>query len=427
MNEELLQYIWQMGLFDHESLLSTDNETITIVKRGNINYNSGPDFSNARIRINEADWVGNVEIHIHSDDWYLHNHHLNADYNNTVLHVVMIQGKPTQRQDGSMVPTLIIKDKIIDSVLFQYQKLFKNEQNIPCQYFFPNLDHFTITQTLERALFTRIERKSEQVFKWLKQENEHWQTVLYKSLARSFGFNINGDPFEQLASELPLSVLGKHKNDAIAIESLIFGIAGFLDENNNDDYQKKLKKEWQFYRTKYGLNSMNNKIFKFMQMRPSNFPTYRLAQFSSLIHLSSHLFDRLIEFQKKEDILNLLKVEPQIYWQTHYTFAKETKKMNNELSSMSKNIIVINGVLPVLFAYAKHTGNNDLTQKVLDVLYSLAPEKNKITDFFKTLGLRIPTAFESQALIELKTKNCDQLNCLKCPIGHKVLKSKIET
>lgn len=425
MNEDLLQYIWQAGLFNTDDLKTTDGQTILILKRGRLNRDSGPDFSEARIRIGEADWVGNIEIHIDSNDWFLHKHHLDAAYNNTVLHVVFNHHKIAQRLDGSFVPTLLLNDRIFPEVIQHYALLKQSTQWIPCASLITRIDHFTTSQALDRSLVNRLERKSDQIQHWLNTCNNDWHSVFYYAVSRSFGFGTNAQPFEELALRLPIQILGKHKNDAHQIEALIFGTAGFLNEVILDDYHNDLRKEWLFLKKKYQLHSNEPSSFKLMRMRPGNFPTLRLAQLAALIYKSHHLFALIIELKDVKDIIELFKVEASNYWQTHYVFGKEAKKHSAELSRSARELLLINAVVPVLFVYGKTIGNENICNKAVSILQHLNPESNAITKHWEHLGLSAKSAFDSQALLELKTQFCDRKLCLQCKIGNKLLQAKV--
>ena len=424
MNEDFLQYIWQAGLFNAEDLKTTDGQPILILKRGRLNRDSGPDFSEARIRIGEADWVGNIEIHINSNDWFLHKHQLDSAYNNTVLHVVYNHQKIAQRLDGSYVPTFVLNERIYPEVIQHFKLLKQSEQWIPCASLISKIDHFTITQALDRTLVNRLERKSDQIQEWLNSCNNDWHSVFYYAITRSFGFGTNAQPFEELALRLPLQILGRHKNDAHQIEALLFGTAGFLNEVMIDDYHNSLRKEWQFLKQKYQLHSNEPSSFKLMRMRPGNFPTMRLAQLSALIYKSHHLFALIIELNDVKDIIQLFDVEGSEYWQTHYVFGKAAKKHSAELSEAARQLLLINAVVPVLFVYGKSIGNENICNKAISLLQHLAPESNNIIKHWEDLGLAAKSAFDSQALLELKSQFCDKKLCLQCKIGNKLLQAK---
>lgn len=422
MNEELMQYIWQAGLFNANGLKTTEGQEIIIYKRGKINTDSGPDFSGARVRIEDTEWVGNIELHLDGEDWYRHKHHEDKTYNNTILHVVLKNPRTCTRADGTAVPCVDIGQRIRHDLVDQYEMLKFSTNWVPCAALINKIDQFTITQVMDRVLVERLERKTGLVEDWLSLVNNDWQSVFYFSIARSFGFGTNSEAFEQLALHLPLSVLGKHRNDLEATEALVLGTSGFLEKEKGDAYYIVLKRQWDFLKAKYKLRSLGEKTFKFMRMRPGNFPTLRLAQLSALIHKNSHLLSSIADEPEVANIISFFKVEASTYWKTHYHFGKETEKSHNaSLSQAAIELILINAVVPVLFVYGKAMSSPDLCTKAVNILYQLPPENNHIISKWSQYGLHARSAFDSQALLELKKNNCDERKCLSCKIGNKVM------
>lgn len=342
-------------------------------------------------------------------------------YNNTILHVVLKEDTPCFRNDGSALPCLEIGDRINHQIISKYEFLKQNSLWVPCADMLNKMDHFTVTQMLDRMMIQRLEHKTELVREWLNKVQNDWHSVFYFALARSFGFGTNSEAFEQLALQLPLSVLAKYKNNIQQIESLIFGISGFLNKEITDDYHQKLKNEWLFLSKKHQLKSPEINAFKFMRMRPGNFPTLRLAQFAALIHQSHHLLSKVLEEENVLNIIQFFKVETSYYWQTHYVFGKESKKHASGLSISAIQNIMINGVVPVLFVYGQMIGNDSICQKALNILHQLPSESNQIITQWSQFGIHSRTAFDSQALIELKKNHCDMKKCLQCKIGNKIL------
>ncbi len=425
MKEELMHYIWKTGLFNTANILTTDGQEIQIIKRGTHNHFDGPDFFQSRIRIGETEWFGNVEMHILASEWFDHKHHLDENYNNTILHVVMENNKIAIRKDGTKVPTLILKELILTKVLTQYKILFENSLELPCQNLLPKIDHFTFFMAQEKSLIERMKRKSDMVKGWQEIYQNHWQTVLYISILRSFGLKPNADIFEEIANQLPLNILAKHKKDEHQINALLFGLSGLLIEDLQDNYYNQLKREWLFLKQKYNLIEPQKCLLFFKNIRPANFPTIRLSQFANLISKSLSLFSQIIENQNVIDIKKLFEVKANQYWETHYNFDKISSKHDVTLSDETINRIIINGVLPVLFSYSIYSNNEKLKQKVFDILLELKPEKNKITDLFKKSELTCKNGFDSQAMIELFNEFCSKKRCLDCAIGHKILSMEV--
>jgi hypothetical protein len=421
MNEELLQYIWMTGLFNGNGLKSTTGQDIIILKRGKLNTDSGPDFSHARIKIDDTEWVGHIEIHIDSDDWLKHRHHLDKSYNNTILHVVLQYKQEVYREDGTMVPCIDISDRIHQGIIDQYQELKSSNQWIACAGFLHRIDHFTINQVLDRVLIQRLERKTDMVKHWLEKSTGDWQSVFYLAITRSFGFGTNSEAFEQLAIHMPLNILSKHKHDTETLECLLFGVAGFLENEMDDPYYRSLREEWQFLQIKYGIRGMLPNSFKFMRMRPGNFPTVRIAQLAALLARNNQLLSKVIEEEDLVKVIQLFQVKASEYWRTHYVFGKTGKPHAVDLTPSAIQNILINAVVPVLFVYGQEHHNESLTTKAVNLLHQLPAEANHVITHWSRYGIHARTAFDSQALIELKKNNCDEKRCLECRIGNKVM------
>lgn len=422
MQEEFLFYIWQTANFNVQNLCTTTGENITIINKGALNSHAGPDFLNCRLKIGETEWAGNIEIHIKSSDWLKHGHQTDTSYDNTILHVVYQNDVEIFRTDGSTIPCLELKHKIADEVISNYLKLQKSMDWIPCQKQLSKVDALITNQAIDRALVNRLERKCAETEDLLTRTRSDWQTVFYISLCRNMGFKVNSIPFEQLANGLPLHILAKHKNNSIQIEALFFGQAGFLNGSFKDEYPKKLQTEYRFLKEKYGLQTMNPKSFKFMRLRPQNFPSIRLAQMASIVAHSSHLFSKITEETNLENIKSFFTQPVNDYWKSHYRFDTAVKAHSNNLGEQAAENIIINTIVPVLFAYASSRDQEILRQRALEFLGSLPAENNTITRKFNALNLSNKNAFESQGLIELKNEWCTNKLCIKCPIGNYLIK-----
>lgn len=421
-NENFLHYVWKLKLFDFKDLTTTQNEKIAIIAFGLHNMDAGPDFQNAKIDIGGLQWVGNVEIHLKSSDWYKHQHQ--KSYDNVILHVVYEHDMPIHRTDGSSIPTLELKGRISDKILQGYQNFVNNPRVIPCEGQLKTVSNLAIHSTLSRVLVERLERKVGLVERVLKQTQGSWDDAFYILMARNFGFKVNATPFELLAQSLPQIILAKYKHNPLQIASLLFGQAGFLEQKMEDDYPLLLQKEYQFLRKKHQLSPIDVSLWKFMRTRPQNFPTLRLAQFASLIEQSNHLFSKVVEAQDAKQIKMMFEgIHIQEYWKTHYRFHQLSSKNNlGIMGNSSIENLIINTVSPVLFAYGKSISNEDLVNKSLELLEMLPAEKNKITTLFQSCGMVVKTAFQSQAILQLKENYCESKKCLDCGIGLSILK-----
>jgi len=423
MNEDFLHYIWQFKRFNTRNLYTTEKEEIKIHKAGYRNSDAGPDFCDAIISIGGIKWVGNVEIHINSSDWNAHQHHLDKAYDTVILHVVYNDDKTVCRKNKEMIPTLVLKGIFDEQIYEKYIHFLDNKQWVPCMNLFKSADSITTDLFLTRLFFERIERKANTIIETLKVNKNNIDETFYYLLARNFGFGLNADPFGQVARSLPLTVLLKHKHDIFQTEALLFGQAGMLNNNFTDDYPKALKKEYSFLRKKYQLRPVDGSIWKFLRLRPSNFPTIRIAQFASLISKSSALFSKIIEEESLNSIYNCFECKCSTYWNNHFNFEKKSGNSEKNIGEAAKQLIVINTVVPFLFVYGIIKGEDSFKNRALNLMENTGPEENNVTRKWAETGIIARNASESQALMELKDKYCKQLKCLQCSIGNQILKN----
>ncbi|MCB2197575.1 MAG: DUF2851 family protein [Bacteroidetes bacterium] len=420
MKEEFLHYIWKYQLFSNSALKTTHNKSVQIIKPGMHNHDSGPDFFNAKIKIEDTIWAGNVEIHINSSDWYKHNHQDDGAYNNVVLQVVYTHDKDITRANGETIPTveLCFDKKLLDN----YETLIQQETWIPCEHDLNKVDSFTIQNWIEKLAVERLEEKSDRIYDLLKQTNNSWEEAFYIQLARNFGFKLNAEPFEQLTKSLPLTYLAKHKDNLFQIEALLFGQAGFLDENEGDEYFQKLKQEYLYLKKKFNLKGIERHLWKFLRSRPGNFATIRIAQFAQLIHRSAALFSKVLQTENVKEFYTLFYIVPSDYWENHYQFNKESVKKSKSLGKSAIDILLINTIIPFLFVYGKAKGLIDLQNRAIEFLEAIKPEKNSIITKWSNLGIKSASAFETQALIQLKNRYCNHKKCLNCQIGNSLIR-----
>ncbi len=428
MTEAFLLFVWQYQYFIDNNLSTTNNQVIRVFHTGNNNINAGADFLEARIQIGDIEWFGSVEIHIKSSDWLLHKHEHNMAFENVILHVVWEDDHTIVRNDGSKIPTLELKNNIDSQLMFQYESLIEAKYKIPCAYHFKNVDHLYKIHLLDRMLIERIEEKSVLVNELLIQNNYDWEETTYQLLAKNFGFKVNSETFLMLSQRIPLKILLKHADNLFQIEALLFGVGGFLDTTTaTDEYQLKLQKEFNYLGNKYNLH--DNKIalhqWKFLRLRPANFPTVRIAQFAKIIKENIHLFSLFTHFENIQTFKKIFLLSPSSYWQNHYIFGKPCYEKDTVLGKSSYENILINTVVPLLYCFAKNKNLLDNIQKALSILENIPSEKNNITNSWEELGLKVKTSFDSQALIQLYNNYCSHKKCLSCTIGKVILKQSI--
>ncbi|HDR50472.1 MAG TPA: DUF2851 family protein [Mariniphaga anaerophila] len=421
--EEFLHFIWENRLFFSDNLRTVSGEPLEIRNTGRRNTDSGPDFFNAKIKIGDTLWAGNIEIHKKASDWEKHNHTGDKAYENVVLHVVEQADRQITRGNGSEIATMELDWP--EQYTRNYQKLLDSRTWIACQDQFHRIDPVILQLGFNRLMIERLEDKTGEVNLRLEQNQNNWNETFYQMLARMFGFKVNAAPFEMLAKSIPMHILAKHKNSAGQLEALLFGASGLLHEELfGDEYFSGLKKEFDFLQKKYNLKPVEPHLWKFMRLRPGNFPTIRISQLAALIHRSKGLFSKILETEKAEELKALFRVKASDYWNIHYRFNKPSpRKQAKELGENSINTLIINVVVPFLFVYGEKQNQHHLKNRALEFLEQLPSESNSIIEKWRSLGVSARSAFETQALLQLKNKHCQNKKCLACPIGNKLIKS----
>jgi Protein of unknown function (DUF2851) len=415
MNERLLQFIWQHQYFNKENLRSCSGEALQIIYQGTINTNQGPDFSNARILVDNIQLAGSAELHIHTSDWKAHGHTGDVHYNNVVLHVVWEH----DGSDGKGV--LELKGRVASSLLSRYSKLMQQEEQIPCSHFLESVPELVWSSWKERLLAERMQQKTEYIQLLLQKTNRHWEEVFWQLLARNFGMPLNSDALEAVAHSIPVAMLAKHKNQIHQLEALLLGQAGLLEETCTDAYVVMLQKEYRYLKKKHGLQLIHQPLH-FLRMRPSNFPTVRLAQLAMLVHQSSHLFSKVMEASSYKQIREMFDVTANDFWNTHYTLAEPSPFKSKKLGAVMVDTILINTIIPLMFVYAEAHNEISIQHKAIEWLQQLPKENNKITRLWQEAQAPHSNAFDSQALLFLKKQYCDVKLCLKCAVGNSILK-----
>ncbi len=419
MQEALLHYIWKNSLFEQVEYIADTGEKIKIIEPGIHNHDSGPDFTNAKIKIDGTIWAGNVEIHTQASEWYSHNHHSDNNYNNVILHVVASNNKACFNSKGRQIPSIIITaDEIIES---RYKELIESKNAIPCSNSVYKIDSTRKSLWLSALAVKRLEQKSNYFNELLSYTKNSWEEALFIHLARSFGLKTNALPFELLAKSISLKYLITHPGNTLRNEALLFGQAGFLEEDPLDEYQSKLKKEYEFHRNKYDLKTIDKQLWKFMRLRPMHFPTIRIAQLSDLLSKRSNLLSQTLDCNHITELYSLYGCGVRDYWKNHFTFGKESSPCKKDLGINTLNVIIINTVVPLLFVYGNSKNRNNIKEKAIYFLEQIPPETNRITKMWKKLDLILKNAAESQALIELTESYCAKKHCLNCQIGHLLL------
>lgn len=425
VNEDFFHYVWLFRLFNQSNLQTDDGESVRVISPGIGNTNSGPDFSDAHLWIGDTEWAGSVEIHINASDWLSHGHQHDAAYNNVILHVVYENDVPINRPEGSILPVISLRDKIHPDIWTRYENLITAPFFFPCKAQIGQVDPMIILNQLTKMSLERLVEKSAIVVETVQSLAGDWESAFYYLLARNFGFRVNALPFEMLAKSLPYKIIVKHSDQPLQVAALLFGQAGFLSGAFKDAYPIRLKKEYQFLQKKYELCPIDRAIWKFMRMRPQNFPTIRLAQFAAILTSERNLFTRIMEAKEPSALLKIFdSASVDTFWNTHFHFSKTTDGAHAKMGKQSIFNILINTVSVFLFAYGRFTDQEALMIRAFDLLHELPPESNKKTAHFENAGVTNSSACDSQAIIQLFQHYCAKKRCLKCSIGVEILKQK---
>lgn len=421
MKEDFLHYVWKYQKLTSLELQTVKGETISILHPGYYLETAGPDFFNAQIIIANQKWAGNIEIHVKSSDWYLHNHERDIAYNNVILHVVWEHDSDVFAPNNQEIPVMEIRNYVNKELLFSYKNLIAQKSWIYCENQIQEVNSFVVSNWQERLFFERLERKSQYVFDNLVVTQNDWESVLFLLLAKNFGLNTNGVSFFKIAQSIPFSVIRKEASDLQNLEALFFGMAGLLDYDKEDTYFKDLQFRFYYLLQKYAIERVNIEPLQFFKHRPDNFPTIRLAQFASLYHQEKHLFSKITYEFSLPLLYERFAVTTSEYWQTHYQFDKISPKKSKKLTKSFIDLLLINTIIPIQFAYAKNQGK-EITEELIALMQSLDSEKNAILDKFKSIGISTKNAFEAQTLLQLKSEYCNKSRCLDCAIGSELLK-----
>jgi len=423
MNEDFLHHLWLYKLYKPALYFTTNGEDLEIINPGQHNTDAGPDFFNAKIKIGNTLWAGNIEIHRKSSDWFKHGHQNNSAFNNVILHVVIKHDAEATTAIGTKVPTWIMK--IPKQHKYTYKQLKDSKLKIPCIKEIKKLEPIIINSWIERMMIEKLENKVNFIKHLLKTYNNDWDEVLYILIVRNFGFGVNANPFEQLARKTPWRVIVRNRDDKLKLEAIFLGQAGFLNEiTSKDSYTQELHNRYIYLKQKYNLSPMPSFLWKFMRLRPYNFPTIRLVQLAALFEKRIFSLDQILKTKHPNDLSNMLLTDLKSYWLTHYQPGIKSAYQTKKLGKQSRNLIIINTLIPLIYSYGLLRDNEKLKLKAIKWLETLPYENNAIIKLWKNNGINSKSAFESQALIHLTNNYCNTKRCLHCRIGHLIIASK---
>lgn len=428
VSEDILHFAWKYRLYRLGPLQTECGEPVAVLAVGFHNKDAGPDFSQCRVRIGDTEWVGNVELHVRSSDWTRHRHQHDKAYNNVILHVVFEHDVDVRREDGTILPTLAMRERMFPQMLHQHRELMSGMYWIPCERQLHEVPRIKVDHWLDRMLVERLESRTGQLAALLNQCQGSWEEVAYRWLARAFGFKVNAEAFEQLAHRVPLSLFEKYRADPILVDALYFGQAGLLEEESAEGmYPRQLLREYQYLKRLHGLTPLQPSQWKFMRMRPANFPTQRIAQFAALLRQRGRLFANMLAVSDVREIrswFSALPVHP--YWQEHYRFGGKPTRHSGQLGESSISLLLVNVVAVILFGYGKYVGKETYIYRSIALLEAVGAEKNALLHRFAALGVHAPAASTTQALLHMKTSYCDKKRCLDCGIGTHIIQRSRE-
>ena len=402
MPELLLHYIWMHRKFAAFPQFTTMGKELEIINVGKYNTDSGPDFFAATIRIGDTMWTGNVEMHIFASDWYRHKHHQDTAYDSVILHVVCHADKQVYNTKGEAIEQCELR--FPDSEMQLGEFLSSREQL--CHTAISDNPALISDNWKHTLLLQRLQDKADDISELLRLTRQSWEDAFYITLAHNFGFHTNGLPFEMLAKHTPLAYLRKHRESLFQLTAILLGQAGLIDPQDEE-----LRREYAFLKTKFSLTPIDASTWKYLRMRPQNFPDVRVRQFAQLIHRVDNLFSSLVMLTDLKQLRRLLRGD----------------EGELRLGQSSADLIIINSVIPYMYAYGKERGDDRLVDRALRLLSELPAETNHIISEWKALGLSIASAAESQAYIQLTTRYCKDSRCMYCDVGLSIFTKNADT
>ncbi len=422
MTESFLHYIWRTRRFKRDALTLTDKSVLEILQFGNYNTGDGPDFSEGRVRLGDTVWAGHIEMHLKASDWHHHRHQFDPAYDNVVLHVVWEDDEPVLNSRGIALPTLVLKDLVDPLLVHRYEELAANEHAIPCEQHLGSVPELVLNGWIERMTLQRLERKTSELHTLLASKQSDWDGAYFHQLGRCLGLPLNAGAMDMLMEALPLSLLQRYRSDQLALEALMLGVGGFLEDDYLDEYPRQLQREFQHLANKHDLKIVPRSAWNFRGLRPASFPTIRLVQLAAILAAQPRMFDAVLEASSPKELISLFDYEPHPYWVTHYLADRPSKPRKKVVGKSAAHTIIINAVVPFIFLYGRLQGRSELEDRALTILDQLPSERNTIMTQWKQVGIVAESAAESQALLTLRREYCKPRRCLECAIGHCLLK-----
>lgn len=424
--EEIFQLLWQSRMLGLPFTLES-GERVRIIDPGVLNRDAGPDFFNAKVKINGRTWAGNIEIHMKASDWHRHGHDSDPAYGNVILHVVALSDTRIFRPDGSEIPQMRVQ--LPENFYHTFAYLTQTNSEIRCASRLQHIDVLRRADWTETLIIERLQHKAARIEESLRSSNGDWNAACFRTLARALGFGLNSIPFEMLAESIDLNHLRRHSDNLLQMEAIFFGQAGMLDPTVNltDRRYQLMCREYQFLARKYSMHPISRTAWKFARTRPQNLPYRRIALLAKAMAETPDLYSRIVQTEGDEDKLRpLFRWEVDPYWSRRLTFGGDCQTEANptSLSEASISILLINVAAPLLYAYALLHCDHDMKEAAISLLADLPPERNAIVRSWQQLGFEAKDAGMTQALIHLRKEYCDRHECLRCRFGHQILRKE---
>lgn len=419
-----MQYVWHHRLWLAGDMRTNDGRPVAVIDVGQLNRDSGPDFFNAKVKVGNEMWCGNVEIHVRASDWLRHGHDRDHAYDNVILHVVQTDDCAIQTPSGRPIPQVVLP--CARNFAERYGEFINNRANaLACASELRRMSPVLVRDWLDSLGFERLYAKVETIEQRLERWAGDWEQTAFITLARALGAGINGDAFERTAASLPLRVLRKHSDSLLTLEAMLLGQSGLLTDAPAGGYVDRLRSEYEFMRTKFDLRAPEAIVWRMSRMRPASFPHRRLATLAQMAYGGFQLMEQILDCRNEEDARKIFRFDLAGYWAMNFNFSGTGNGRPAALGASTIDMLVINVVAPLLMAYGQATSDDRLTDRAIEILEHLPGEHNRFTADFVNAGVPCANAFVSQAMVQARRSYCDVRKCLYCRLGHRILASKV--
>lgn len=424
--EKLMQYVWNTRLWGRGTLEGCHGEHVEVLNPGRPNTLAGPDFLDARVRINGTVWVGNIELHLDSGLWYTHGHHHDPAYNNVVLHVVGRHQGPVVTASGRQ-PCQVVMGAF-EYYASAYRNLLAGPAGaVPCAMSLPRLGRLSVTSWLSALGHESLQAKAAVIRGMLESTGGDWATTVYLTLARGMGMGTNAQAMETLARQTPLAALEAHADSDLQTTALLLQQASLLTPallppEAADAHATALCTEGRFLQLKYGLTPISPLAWRMGGVRPASSPWRRVAMLAALLRRGFAHWHTVAAMPAHALAQQLAAVAINPYWCNHHRPGMQTRAtIAPTLPQGTANHLLINVYAPLMYAYGMLCGSEPWGSRAVDLWENLPPEASARVALFARGGLKPRNALESQALLHLFNTYCARRRCLECRFAHGAL------